>query len=105
MDGIDGLAATESIAICIGVGLIAACLIGDGVLAAEAAIIAGAAMGFLWWNWAPARVFQGDVGSGTLGYLVGFLLIKFAAAGFPVAAFLLSQNGKAWCRERVCKDV
>src|SRR3546814_782593 len=62
MDGIDGLAATESIAICIGVGLIAACLIGDGVLAAEAAIIAGAALGFLWWNWAPARVFLGDVG-------------------------------------------
>src|SRR3546814_20411832 len=78
MDGIDGLAATESIAICIGVGLIAACLIGDGVLAAEAAIIAGAAMGFLWWNWAPARVFLGDVGSATLGYLVGFLLIKLA---------------------------
>src|SRR3546814_9437837 len=46
-------------------------------------------MGFLWWNWAPARVFLGDVGSATLGYLVGFLLIKLAAAGFLVAAFLL----------------
>src|SRR3546814_18403209 len=45
MDGNDGLAANESIAICTGVGLIAACLIGDGVLAAEAAIIHGGVRG------------------------------------------------------------
>ena len=46
-----------------------------------AGAILGAALGFLVWNWAPARVFLGDVGSAPLGYLTGYLLIGLAAAG------------------------
>jgi phospho-N-acetylmuramoyl-pentapeptide-transferase len=36
-------------------------------LAVVAAALAGACLGFLWWNAAPARIFMGDVGSQALG--------------------------------------
>lgn len=68
MDGIDGLAATE--AVC--VSLVSAGLFflgGDQELAVLALVIAGAAGGFLIWNWSPAKIFMGDVGSGFIGYL------------------------------------
>ena len=34
------------------------------------------AIGFLVWNWSPAKIFLGDVGSVPLGYLLGFLLLE-----------------------------
>ncbi len=36
-------------------------------LARFAAAMAGASLGFLWWNTAPAQIFMGDVGSQSLG--------------------------------------
>ena len=33
------------------------------------------------WNWSPARIFLGDVGSVPLGYLSGFLLLDLATRG------------------------
>jgi UDP-N-acetylmuramyl pentapeptide phosphotransferase/UDP-N-acetylglucosamine-1-phosphate transferase len=90
MDGIDGIAGSEAAAIGIGVVLLAA--IGGGIdlgLAAPAAVLAGAALGFLVWNWAPARIFMGDVGSVPLGYLLGFLLFGLAARGQWQAALIL----------------
>lgn len=89
MDGIDGLAATETIAVCLGVILLAFLYLGQPVLAVEALILAGAALGFLWWNWSPAKVFMGDVGSAPIGFLVGFLLMNLAAAGELAAALIL----------------
>ena len=75
MDGIDGIAGSEAAAIGIGIVLVAR---GELNLAAPAAAIAAAALGFLVWNWAPARIFLGDVGSVPLGYLLGFLLYELA---------------------------
>jgi len=89
MDGIDGIAGAETVAI--GLGLFLLVLV--GVLPPPLGLIAlagvGAALGFLWWNWQPARVFLGDVGSVPLGYLLGWLLITAAAAGAWAAALLL----------------
>jgi UDP-N-acetylmuramyl pentapeptide phosphotransferase/UDP-N-acetylglucosamine-1-phosphate transferase len=82
MDGIDGLAASEAAAIGLGLLLFALCGVGvDPQLAWLAAAILGAAIGFLVWNWPPARIFLGDVGSTTLGYLTGFLLLAVALGG------------------------
>src|SRR3546814_6996156 len=53
------------------------------------ASIAAAAAGFLWWNWHPAKVFLGDVGSVPLGFLLGWLLLGLAAAGDWAAALIL----------------
>lgn len=94
MDGIDGLAGVETIAI--GGGLFAvvatagAAAGSDGVALALASLLtAAAAAGFLVLNWNPARVFMGDVGSIALGYLLGWFLLTLAAWGFWTAALIL----------------
>ena len=90
MDGIDGLAGSEAAAI--GVGLFLLAGFGarqDPAVAALAVVIALAALGFLVWNWAPARIFLGDAGSVPLGYLLGFLLIDMAAHGRWKPALIL----------------
>lgn len=43
-----------------------------GVLAAS---FAGACLGFLWWNAAPARIFMGDVGALAIGSALAFLAL------------------------------
>ncbi len=90
MDGIDGLAGSEAAAI--GGGLLLFAALGSGVdpaTAPLAAAILGAALGFLVWNWSPAQIFLGDVGSASLGYLTGFLLIDRAVRGYWMVALIL----------------
>ncbi len=90
MDGIDGLAASEAAAVGGGLLLFAAIGVGEDPAAAlRAAGLFGAAIGFLWWNWSPARIFLGDVGSVPLGYLSGFLLLGLAARGHWKIALIL----------------
>jgi len=75
MDGIDGIAAAEAIFLSLaGVALIGTDPSREGELLLLVAV-ASACTGFLAWNWAPARVFMGDVGSGFLGYLVGVIAL------------------------------
>lgn len=62
MDGIDGLPGTQAITAGVGFALIGNS-IGDRGAAAIACLIAGAATGFLLYNWHPASIFMGDVGS------------------------------------------
>jgi UDP-N-acetylmuramyl pentapeptide phosphotransferase/UDP-N-acetylglucosamine-1-phosphate transferase len=90
MDGIDGLAGTEATAI--GAGLLLFASVGAGAdptLQTLAAAVTGAAIGFLVWNWSPARIFLGDVGSVPLGYVLGFLLLDLAARGHWKIALIL----------------
>jgi UDP-N-acetylmuramyl pentapeptide phosphotransferase/UDP-N-acetylglucosamine-1-phosphate transferase len=90
MDGIDGLAASEAAAI--GAGLLLFASVGAGAdpaLRGLAAAVTGAALGFLVWNWSPARIFLGDVGSVPLGYVLGFLLLDLAARGRWKIALIL----------------
>ena len=90
MDGIDGLAGSEAAAIGVGLLLFAGVGVGENPgLAGLAAAIVAAAGGFLVWNWAPARIFLGDVGSVPLGYLLGFLLLDQAARGHWKLALIL----------------
>jgi UDP-N-acetylmuramyl pentapeptide phosphotransferase/UDP-N-acetylglucosamine-1-phosphate transferase len=90
MDGIDGIAGSQ--AATIGGGLLLVTAVGNAVdpsIALLAAAVLGAALSFLIWNWSPARIFLGDVGSVPLGYLTGFLLIGLAGAGHWKAALIL----------------
>ena len=93
MDGIDGLTGVETIAIGMGVVLVSALPGGgtapDQALGLHGLAIAAAALGFLWWNWHPARIFLGDVGSIPLGFMLGWLLFKLAAGGQWEAAIIL----------------
>jgi Fuc2NAc and GlcNAc transferase len=74
MDGIDGFAGIQA---CF-VGLAAAGLLGyagDYGLALLCLFLASGAAGFLVWNWPPARIFMGDVGSGFVGFTFGVIAI------------------------------
>jgi len=68
MDGANGLAGGMAV-VGFGAYALAAVAAGAGDLAVASAIIAGAALGFLAWNFDPARIFLGDAGSITLGFL------------------------------------
>jgi Fuc2NAc and GlcNAc transferase len=89
MDGIDGLAGVEAAS----VGSIAGALLlmgGRQDLALVAVIVAAAAAGFLGWNWPPARIFMGDVGSGFLGFTFGALALFAGRSGaLPLALALM----------------
>jgi Fuc2NAc and GlcNAc transferase len=74
MDGIDGIAAAEAVS----VGAVAGALLwwaGDRGLAGVSVVIAAGSGGFLLWNWSPAKIFMGDVGSAVLGYVFATLAI------------------------------
>ncbi len=70
MDGIDGIAGAEAVFVSVGAALILGSG-GEAGMVSFLLVVAGACVGFLFWNWAPARVFMGDVGSGFLGYVLG----------------------------------
>ena len=89
MDGIDGIAAGEAAVISFGLVLLAALFPALGLASPEAIVIGAAVTGFLLFNWPPARVFMGDIGSAGLGFLLGWLLIIAASKGALVPALLL----------------
>lgn len=92
MDGLDGLAGAEAVFIGLGAGYIAG-RIGTQPTLAINWVLAAAALGFLFWNWPPARIFMGDAGSGFLGYAFGCLAIGSGPgwdAGFKTYALLLA---------------
>lgn len=76
MDGINGIAGIETITVCLGGALVHLVIgtAGDEWLAAV--LLAGAAAGFLYWNFPVALIFMGDSGSGFLGLSLGLLSIR-----------------------------
>ena len=93
MDGADGLAGGMAL---FGFGGYAVAALADPHplpdLAVACAIVAGAALGFLLFNFHPARIFLGDAGSISLGFLAGALGYWGWARGawpiwFPVLVF------------------
>jgi Fuc2NAc and GlcNAc transferase len=68
MDGIDGLAGSEGIFLSIASGIMF-WLAGAMNLAFAMWLLSAAIIGFTLWNWPPAKIFLGDVGSGFLGYI------------------------------------
>jgi glycosyltransferase WbpL len=82
MDGIDGLAASEAVFVLLGGAGLALILGGASPVEVAAPLIAGAAcLGFLMWNWPPASIFMGDVGSGFLGYAIAVFAIESSRSG------------------------
>ena len=77
MDGIDGLAGVEAICASLG-GALLYVLVGHEVGAITPLVLAAVVSGFLCWNFPPARIFMGDVGSGFLGITLGALVLHSA---------------------------
>lgn len=96
MDGIDGISGVEAGSIGLGVFILALLVplpqfialgyIGLGILAIM--------IGFLIWNWHPAKLFLGDVGSVPLGFILGWVLLDVASNGAWVVA--------SSCRPIIC---
>ncbi|MDE2053294.1 MAG: glycosyltransferase family 4 protein [Xanthomonadaceae bacterium] len=80
MDGIDGILGQQGLFVMLGLGALAAWH-GDTGIAALAFATAAGCLGFLAFNWPPAKIFMGDVGSGALGLTIG-----------AVAAFVVQRD-------------
>jgi UDP-N-acetylmuramyl pentapeptide phosphotransferase/UDP-N-acetylglucosamine-1-phosphate transferase len=89
MDGIDGIAGAEAVAVAAGYVLVVAVASAGNPLEQLALIVAAAAAGYLYWNWHPAKVFMGDTGSIALGFVLGWLMIDLACRGLWAAAVIL----------------
>ncbi|MCC5883576.1 MAG: phospho-N-acetylmuramoyl-pentapeptide-transferase [Halomonas sp.] len=88
-DGLDGLAIMPTVMVAMGLAIFAYAsgnavfanylqipsIAGAGELAVFCATIAGAGLGFLWFNTYPAQVFMGDVGALALGAALGVVAV------------------------------
>lgn len=85
LDHMDGLCAGIA-AVAAGFFTIAATMSGQIMVRTLAAAALGAALGFLRWNFNPAKIFMGDGGAMLLGFLMATLGLKLRPAGvhFPL---------------------
>jgi len=79
LDGIDGYISAEVIFI----GFAFFLLFGE----VPPALLAAVTAGFLVWNWQPAKIFMGDVGSTLLGFTMGVFAVYYQNEG--VASILI----------------
>ncbi|MEO4054160.1 MraY family glycosyltransferase [Solibacillus sp. CAU 1738] len=77
IDGLDGLAAGVSTIALITIAAMAM-IIGNGFVIAMASILAAATIGFLFFNFHPAKIFMGDTGA----LFLGFMISVFSLLGF-----------------------
>lgn len=89
MDGIDGITAVETLVIGLGLAFLTYDTGQAGHLFMPAVFVSAAALGFLIWNWHPAKIFMGDVGSVPLGFILGWMLLRLAESGLWAAAIIL----------------
>jgi len=108
MDGIDGLAGFQGLIGC----LATAGMLPEGSTRNLLFVTATACLGFLCFNWPPARIFMGDVGSTALGLIFGIGVLEVVRVGIPLDLALLpvmpfvadatcTLVRRAWARERL----
>ena len=74
IDGLDGLAAGVSTIACITLAVMAM-IMGNGFVIAMASILAAASLGFLVFNFHPAKIFMGDTGALFLGFMISVIAL------------------------------
>ena len=74
IDGLDGLAAGVSTIACITLAVMAM-IMGNGFVIAMASILAAASLGFLLFNFHPAKIFMGDTGALFLGFMISVIAL------------------------------
>ncbi len=78
MDGIDGITGTETLIVTLCGAFLAWEAAPSSKLWMMPLALAGAAAGFLFHNWSPAKIFIGDVGSGFIGIVIGAFSLQAA---------------------------
>jgi UDP-N-acetylmuramyl pentapeptide phosphotransferase/UDP-N-acetylglucosamine-1-phosphate transferase len=90
MDGIDEISSVQTFSLCAGIlALFTTAAHLPDFLPLDATVLACAVAGFWVFNRHPAKIFLGDVGSVTLGFLTGYMLIHLAQRGEWAAALIL----------------
>ncbi|AWE06372.1 undecaprenyl-phosphate alpha-N-acetylglucosaminyl 1-phosphate transferase [Lysinibacillus sp. 2017] len=92
IDGLDGLAAGVSTIALITLAVMAM-LMGNGIVIAMAAILAAGTIGFLFYNFHPAKIFMGDTGALFLGFMISVLALlgfkNLAVISFVIPVIIL----------------
>ena len=90
MDGLDGFAATQCVLAGGGAAVLSRAYGGSDAYVLCALLLAAAHLGFLVWNWPPARLFMGDAGSVPSGFLLAALALVGQQRGdLPLACWLI----------------
>jgi len=92
IDGVDGLAGGVGVISASCFGLISV-LMGQNDMAIIAFSLAGALLGFLKYNFHPARIFMGDTGSLVVGMVLSVLAINLIKHGLVTETIKLSNRG------------
>ncbi len=90
LDKTEGLLPIATISI--GSGIVAIFILSNiffSPFSIQALIFATSGLGFLWWNYNPAKTFAGEVASIPIGFIAGYLLIHTAEKGFPLIALII----------------
>ena len=88
IDGLDGLAVGISSIATFSLFFIAI-LAGEPIVAILAAALAGSCLGFLPYNFNPAKIFMGDTGSTFLGYMLSIICIQGLFKGYVIISFIV----------------
>jgi len=83
LDGIDGYAGLHTLIVSLGLILIS----DIEPIQIAATLLAGSSLGFLFFNWHPAKVFMGDVGS---------LMLGFSLAALPFLGEYATRDQTTW---------
>jgi len=108
IDGLDGLAGGVAV-IAIGSTFVLAAVRGDPMMLLFTAALAGAVLGFLFYNFNPATIFMGDTGSMFLGFVLAAtairtnqkagtavaIIVPILSLGVPISDTLLSMGRRA----------
>jgi Fuc2NAc and GlcNAc transferase len=87
MDGIDGIAGSEGVFIACSAALLGLAYGPPSDVLAAGMAVGAACLGFLLWNWPPATIFMGDVGSGYLGFVIAVMAVA-ATRDNPAAVWI-----------------
>lgn len=88
LDGIDGAAPGAAVFALLAM-LVASVSLGQPLVALLCAALAGATLGFLPFNFPPARIYLGDAGSLTLGFALATLALEGATKGPALVAIAI----------------
>jgi len=88
LDGLDGLAGGVAAIIATSL-LIFAWIQGNALTVVLMSAIVGACLGFLRYNWVPAKLYMGDSGSLTLGFLLAVMSLRASMKGAATVAILV----------------
>lgn len=83
MDGIDGIAGVEALTVGVAGAWLALVATPDATVHLPL-VLAASVLGFLIWNYPPAKIFMGDVGSGFIGLILGLLMVTASQQHEPL---------------------